>query len=661
MEERNNNQDDTMEINNDGDNVDESCDIEEEDSDYDDDQWYDLNNDTLKRLKQNDAPTITNLCIDLQDGGCFFNSIDWKEDGGCISNNTHLERLHINYRGRSYEQKYILGEEGENLPTRQQLQDFFSCIYQNRSIKNLSIVSICINDEFGSGLIEGLGGHPSLKTLGIGPGILGSIGCIAIGKVLAHPKSKLMVADLPNNHIDDEGLDVLCDALLGNSTMKKLSLCCNKNITSVGWRSLANVIHDSNCKLVNLDLRSCGLNDDGANILGTSLRDSPVKALDLRYNEPISSAGWQAFLNQLVHTSMKSLNINSNKIDDAGLVELANIGTVKFLNMYRSRSATPPGWRSFFNSLRIRGTQLKKLDISWNNIGNEGIQAVGSLISNMASLKTLDLSRMMYLNNNITSQGWVSFFNTLQGSSLNLVQLNLGNNSIDDQGIQLLVRFVSSMTSLKYLDLDDNQLVTPSGWWRALSGYLQSPNFRLERLDLDENNINDDTVIALTNTLSQNKTLKYLSLDDCADEDDNLSITERSWGAVSTLLCNKTSIMDTYNSNHTLQDIGCDPTDDLSSLLELNKNKDKAEVTRQKILHTHFSTNETSKLQEFLDMELQMMPAAIAWIVRPLPIGCEGTQVSELSLLYNLTRRLPDLFDSSAQKKPGEAKKKRYL
>ena len=649
--EETNHQDDTMEMDNDVENVDENSDVEEEENDYDDDQWYGLNNYILQRLKQND-PSITNLCINLQDEEYFFSgSINWKDDGDCIANNTHLKRLMINYRGRSHKQKYILGEEGPNSPSRQKLQDFFSCIYRNCSVKNLSLISICINDEFGSSLLEGLQGHPSLTKLEIGPGRVGSSGCIALGKVLAHPNSKLMDIDLPNNHIDDEGLGVLCDGLVGNSTMRKLSLSFNNKITSIGWRALSPVLQHTNCKLAVIDLYNTKINDEGSDILGSSLIGSAVKALKLSYNLSISSAGWQTFFNHLSHSSVESLDLNNNKIDDGSVVSLARIGTLKSLDLcWNKSSVTPSGWRSFFNSLQIRGVHLKKLDISGNDVNDESL---GSLLINMSSLKTLDMGSMspyssLRPDSNITPRGWQTLFNSVQDSNLDLVKLNLSGNSINDEGMQLLVRLLSSMTSLKYLNLADNQLVTPSGW-QALTGYLQSPNFALRELYLNENNINDDTVIAITNTLSQNKTLKCLSLDDCADEDDNLSITERSWGALSTLLCNKTSIMNTFYSNHTLQNLGCDPTDDLSSLLELNKNKDKAEVTRQKILHTHFSTNETSKLQEFLDMELKMLPSAIAWIVRPLPIGCKGAQVSELSLLYNLTRRLPDLFDSMAQ------------
>ena len=125
---------------------------------------------------------------------------------------------------------------------------------------------------------------------------------------------------------------------------------------------------------------------------------------------------------------------------------------------------------------------------------------------------------------------------------------------------------------------------TSNPMWRA----------SLETLDLDENNINDDTLIDFTRALEHNKTLKSLFLYQNPD-DDWPRITERGWEALSNLLCNKSSIMSTYNSNHTLQDPGdyAYPLDaiskDLVESLELNENKDKVEVARQKILRTHFS------------------------------------------------------------------------
>jgi len=184
MEEANN-QDNTMEINNDA-KVDESSDIEEEDTDDEDDdiiEYFRLNKSILQRLKGND-PAITSLHITFNwdNGKNIFDKIDWKIDGKCISDNVHLKEIKISYDekclGRPFAQPYILGEEGHNLPTKQLLIDFFSCIYWNRSCKTLIIFRIRINDVFGKNLIEALREIPNLKRLEIGFNKLGGIGYV---------------------------------------------------------------------------------------------------------------------------------------------------------------------------------------------------------------------------------------------------------------------------------------------------------------------------------------------------------------------------------------------------------------------------------------------------------------------------------------------------
>jgi len=657
-----NNQDAMMEINNDN-NTNEIEEEEEDDDDDTEDCRYDLDKNTFEELKKNN-PAITNLriwlnCDDTEHVTYFFNKIDWKVDGDCIAKNTHIKRLRISYQGsclgRPFGQPYILGEEGHNLPTRQQLQDFFSCIYQSHSIKDIDISNMDISDDFGGGLIEGLQGHPSLERLEISGGRAESIVCEAIGKVLKHPQSKLKDLRFDYCKLDDNGLVALCDGLVGNSTLKRLCLDGNRDMTSVGWQALSTVLQSPNCQIVYLQLKSTCLNDERANILGSVLHGSPVKALDVSYNGSINSIsreGWQTFINHLSQTAIKNLDLSNNKINDAGLAALASIGTIKSLELSSNDLITSDGWRSFFNTLQMNRTQLVKLDISGNNIGNGSVAALGSLLGSMSSLKTLEMTGTLGdVPNGITPHGWVSLFTTLQDSNLDLIELNLGSNSIDDQGIQLLVPLVSRMISLKRLGLNCNQRATPTGW-RALSAFLQSPNFVLEELELASNKINDDTMVTFANALTHNETLKFLDLFECHDENGDDLITNRGWEAVSSLLCNKTSIMNTYTSNHTLQeDFVDDYIENVDSYLDLNKNKDKAEVARQKILQTHFSgSGATSKMQELLAMELEMMPTVIAWIGRPTHAIWSGENVSGLSTMFNLMQRVPDLFDSSSQK-----------
>ena len=141
-----NNLDDNIDIG----NNDNTIDIEEEDDSDTEDYRYDLDKDIFEELRKNN-PAITHLGILLScddDGKCFFNGIDWKkEDGDCIANNTHLKKLLIFHVRHYNEEDYILGEEeGNEKPTKQNLQDFFSCIYRNSTINEISFSSIQIVD-----------------------------------------------------------------------------------------------------------------------------------------------------------------------------------------------------------------------------------------------------------------------------------------------------------------------------------------------------------------------------------------------------------------------------------------------------------------------------------------------------------------------------------
>ena len=193
-----------------------NSDIEEYDIDYEyegeSEPYCILDKDTFKRLGQND-PSLTAIHIDhFYDEDCVFKSINWKGNDDCIANNKHLKELWINNscsRNRSgFEEKF-----DTKLPTKEQLQYFFSSIHTNRSIEIFKITSVSINDEFGVDIIEGLSGHQSLEKLEIGSYLevdkLGSVVCSALGQVLKHPKSKLKILHLRNCELDDDRLDIM--------------------------------------------------------------------------------------------------------------------------------------------------------------------------------------------------------------------------------------------------------------------------------------------------------------------------------------------------------------------------------------------------------------------------------------------------------------------
>jgi len=75
--------------------------------------------------------------------------------------------------------------------------------------------------------------------------------------------------------------------------------------------------------------------------------------------------------------------------------------------------------------------------------------------------------------------------------------------------------------------------------------------------------------------------------------------------------------------------------DDLFSYLELNKNDNKFEVARQKIIQQHFLRGDNINIDEFLDMDVEVLPRAIAWI---------GRDATGQSLLFKLVQSMPTCF-----------------
>ena len=159
--------------------------------------------------------------------------------------------------------------------------------------------------------------------------------------------------------------------------------------------------------------------------------------------------------------------------------------------------------------------------------------------------------------------------------------------------------------------------------------------------------INDEAVTNFANTLVGNTCLKTLYL-----YHQHLSITTRGWDALANTLCNQNGIVSIYNSNHTLQRVLCTNDDDrlppdLASLLIMNENDNKSEVARQKIVQYYFINGEEN-MQEFVDMELELLPHAIAWM---------GQDDTGHSILYQLVRSMPTLFDPESMKTAATKKK----
>ena len=115
-----------------------------------------------------------------------------------------------------------------------------------------------------------------------------------------------------------------------------------------------------------------------------------------------------------------------------------------------------------------------------------------------------------------------------------------------------------------------------------------------------------------------------------------INITSDGYGAMTYMLCDTSSILNTFNSNHTLEEL-CHKSfarplpNDLLSLFKINRESSVSQAARIKIIKTHFSGSEIN-MQPFMEMNLSVRPHAIAWMAKDLH-------------LYELLRAMPSLLE----------------
>ena len=146
------------------------------------------------------------------------------------------------------------------------------------------------------------------------------------------------------------------------------------------------------------------------------------------------------------------------------------------------------------------------------------------------------------------------------------------------------------------------------------------------------------------NALASNRKLKTLDLCDNG-------ITAEGWSSFSKVLCDTSSVNNTFLSNHTLESLGhgvqitCLPMSE--SLLALNRSsEDKKQVAMKKILkhHQHFD------MQPFFEWDLKVLPLAVDWFERARSIEAideAGIDKRKLDAIYQFIRAMPDVFESA--------------
>jgi len=285
---------------------------------------------------------------------------------------------------------------------------------------------------------------------------------------------------------------------------------------------------------------------------------------------------------------------------------------------------------------------LQRIDLSCNDNDAGDLVDVITSLSMHPQLKELKLYSMDIGGINECT----ALATLLRCTTTQLQKLDLSDNTIDDNGIEVLVdALVNGNAKLQYLKLNDNHSITSRGW-RIVSTLLESPSCKLELLSIEKNNIGFDGLRFFANSLTNNSTLKRLCVSFVPFAADN------RMAPFSKLLCDTSSIMNTYLSNHTLQSFALFDSNysirglpnDIRVNFELNKIVDKGGVAMYKILQNHSHFN----MQPFFEWEFKVLPIVIKWFERAATrlhdSFEEKTKKMKVSVIYDFIKEFPMLY-----------------
>mmetsp|Transcript_30708 Transcript_30708/g.52525 ORF Transcript_30708/g.52525 Transcript_30708/m.52525 type:complete len:507 (+) Transcript_30708:69-1589(+) len=219
--------------------------------------------------------------------------------------------------------------------------------------------------------------------------------------------------------------------------------------------SIAFVLDENRCQsLESLRFEDCNLGEEGFAVIATALRTYPeLEELHLQHNN-IGLMGCIALRDMMRGwgaSNLKTLDLDGNAIGDQGLQALLTAMTNSTLEqLYLSNNLiTAVGLRSLSDYFQSESCCLKTLNILGNDFGDEGAVALADILMGNKSLTSL---HFISHQSGITNAGWAAFSKLLcDPSSINSTYLS--NHNIGTIGEHEMLG--TPFNIRRYLDLNE--------------------------------------------------------------------------------------------------------------------------------------------------------------------------------------------------------------
>ncbi|KAK3251617.1 hypothetical protein CYMTET_39052 [Cymbomonas tetramitiformis] len=398
---------------------------------------------------------------------------------------------------------------------------FAKGLTSNRGLKELDLSWHEIGNDGAKELGDALKRNDTLEVLKLNYGNIGLKGVTALAKQL-EDNTSLTALHLGGNNITLDGAMVLGDMLVKNVSLKVLELWTTEDGNQAG-KALNGVISNKNDKARMLSQKDEGEDDTQPKPKPIPLNDikgtTGVLSVDLS-NQSLKATD-AALLSKLlpVNTSLTQLNLSQNRLGEEGGKLMAQC---------------------------LSGCEsLSSLNLLYNDLEQSGAEAVLAAFDKMRNLKTLcgvspeqSVIRLQHnglkpwdgmliaadirFNPNLTEvdlsynkigYGANSVIESVRQRDT-VVILKLGGNGVGDPGAAALGEVLQKNTALKELELwntwDSTDMIGDGGAHMLAAGL--STNSTLQCLDLHENRLSYEGILALSSALERNSSLLSLCL-----------------------------------------------------------------------------------------------------------------------------------------------------
>ncbi|XP_044872096.1 ribonuclease inhibitor isoform X1 [Mauremys mutica] len=406
----------------------------------------------------------TSKTVRLDD--CSLSASHCKDIGSVLSSNQTLTELTLNNNE--------LGDSGVELLCKGLMTP--SCNLQKLWLQNCNLTNASCKH-----LRSVLSTKPTLTELQLGDNKLGTSGVKVLCEGLMDPNCKLQKLQLEYCELSPDNCEMLCAALRTKPSLRVLNISNNK-LGDAAVKVLCQGLMDPNCNLQSLHLENCRITAASCGDLSTVLARKPslteLSVGENKIGDPGVALLCQGLLNP--NCKIEKLWLWECRVSPAGCKDLSQVLSTKESLTELSligNGLGDPGMELLCQGLKDPKAKLQALWIRECGLTTACCKSISSVLATNQTLRELHMG-----GNKVGDAGVEILCEGLMNPNCNLRSLWLGNCSLSAACCGSLATILSSKPSLTELDLSNNSLEDEGV--KKLCESLKHPNCKLQQLVL---------------------------------------------------------------------------------------------------------------------------------------------------------------------------------